>query len=408
MIRRIQHIKAFGVFADFHWPPALPEFKQFNLIYGWNYSGKTTLSRAFRCFEQKLSHVDFAGAQVQLKSEDGTDHYLSAPHAAPVFRVFNSDFIHENLSFGDGSATPILVLGAEDIAKQEALKAKKTERDALNLSMEANMRKKGGKAEDIEKGLTKYARDFIKNPLAEVNYDKRRFEPKVIECKVTPEQHLLDDETLAECLAVYRSTDKKDALSAKVISLSSVAELKEKSASLLARVVTANNPIPRLKETPAVEAWVNEGRPLHAGKDTCQFCGQSLPEDLLAHLTEHFSADYENLMAELSALEKVLDAAQEEEIALDHKTDFYAELSERFTIEKSKLDTLLKARKAALGILVAALSAKQSKAFSTLQCPAVDDHAEQITSAVEAVNTLVIEHNKRTADFDTKRQEACR
>lgn len=406
MIRRIQHIKAFGVFADFQWPAGLPEFKQFNLIYGWNYSGKTTLSRAFRCFEQKLPHVDFAGAQVQLKAEDGTVHHLAAPHAAPVFRVFNSDFIRENLSFADGSATPILVLGAEDIAKQEALKAKKTERETLNLSMESNMRKKGGKADDIEKALTKYARDFIKNPLAEVNYDKRRFEPKVIECKATPEQHLLDDDALTECLAVYRSTDKKAALSSKVLSLSSVAALKEKTESLLARVVTANNPISRLKESPAVEAWVNEGRPLHAGKDTCQFCGQPLPEDLLAHLTGHFSADYENLMAELSALAKVIEAAQEEEIALDHKTDFYAELSERFSSEKSKLDKLVKARKSALGNLVAALSAKQTKAFTSLECPAVDDPAEQITSAIEAVNTIVTEHNKRTADFDNKRQEA--
>jgi wobble nucleotide-excising tRNase len=93
MIRRIQHIKAFGVFKDFQWPAGLPDFKQFNLIYGWNYSGKTTLSRAFRCFEQKLPHADFAGAQVQLKADDGTVHHLSNPNAAPVFRVFNSDFV---------------------------------------------------------------------------------------------------------------------------------------------------------------------------------------------------------------------------------------------------------------------------------------------------------------------------
>jgi wobble nucleotide-excising tRNase len=406
MIRRIQHIKAFGVFEDFQWPPGLPEFKQFNLIYGWNYSGKTTLSRAFRCFELKLPHVDFAGAQVQLKADDGTVHHLSAANAAPVFRVFNSDFIRENLSFADGSATPILVLGAEDIEKQEKLKAKKAEREALNLSMESNKRKKSGKADDIEKGLSKYARDFIKNPLAEVNYDKRRFEPRVIQCNTTPEKHLLGDAALTECLAVYRSSDKKAPLSAKVQHLYSVVELKEKTASLLARIVTANNPIPRLKESPVVEAWVNEGRPLHAGKDTCQFCGQLLPEDLMTHLTGHFSADYENMMVELSELVKVIEAAQEEKIELEHKTDFYAELSDRYTSEKSKLDKYLKARKTALGNLVAALSEKKTKAFTSLECPAVDDPAMQITSSVDAINTIVIEHNKRTANFDKKRQEA--
>jgi wobble nucleotide-excising tRNase len=63
MIRTIQRLKAFGVFADFRWPADLPEFKQFNLIYGWNYSGKTTLSRAFRCFEQKQPHADLVVAR---------------------------------------------------------------------------------------------------------------------------------------------------------------------------------------------------------------------------------------------------------------------------------------------------------------------------------------------------------
>ncbi|MCW5199778.1 AAA family ATPase [Desulfobulbus sp. F1] len=56
MICSIQKISSFGVFDNFQWSNELPDFKQFNLIYGWNYSGKTTLSRAFRCFEQKKHH----------------------------------------------------------------------------------------------------------------------------------------------------------------------------------------------------------------------------------------------------------------------------------------------------------------------------------------------------------------
>ena len=406
MIRRIQHIKSFGVFADFQWPAGLPEFKQFNLIYGWNYSGKTTLSRAFRCFEQKLPHVDFAGAQVQLKSDDGTVHHLALPDTAPAFRVFNSDFVRENLSFADGSATPILVLGAEDIAKLEALKAKKDERVALALSKDASGKKKEAKAADIEKALTNYARDFIKTPLAEVNYDKRRFEPKVIECKDDPDKFLLNDDALAACLAVYRSTDKKLALSPKAVSLSSVTVLKEETGFLLARVVTANNPIPRLKENPTVESWVKEGRPLHDGKEICQFCGQPLPVDLMTHLAGHFSADYENLMGELSALATTIQAAQEQEITLDHKTDFYTELSDRFTSEKGRLDKLVKARASTLKSLGTAVLEKKTKAFTALECPTVENSAEQIAAAVEAINKTVAVHNTRTAEFDKKRQEA--
>jgi len=406
MIRRIQNIKAFGVFADFQWPAGLREFKQFNLIYGWNYSGKTTLSRVFRCFEQKIPHVDFAEALVQLKADNGVVHHLSQPDTAPAFRVFNSDFIRENLSFVDGSATPILVLGAEDIAKQEILKAKKAEQTALSLSKDENWKLGEDKKEDIEKALTNYARDFIKIPLTEVNYDKRRFEPKVNECKANPEKYLLDDGVVAEYLAVYRSTDKKPTLSPTVMSLTSVAMLKDKTASLLARAVTTSSPIPRLKESPAVEAWVNEGRPLHIGKDTCQFCEQPLPDDLMTHLTGHFSADYDNLMEELRALRREIESAQEEVVALDHKADFYTELSKRFGDEKTKLDKLNKSRNSALRSLETAITTKQTKAFTELKCPAVDDPTEQMTSAVEAINNIINEHNNRTAVFDRKRQEA--
>ena len=406
MIRRIQHIKGFGVFGNFQWPAGLPDFKQFNLIYGWNYSGKTTLSRAFRCFEQKLPHVDFAAAQVQLKADDGTVHHLSAPQSAPVFRVFNSDFVRENLSFADGSAAPILVLGAEDIAKQEALKAKKAERDTLNLSMESNLRKKSGKADDIERALTRYARDFIKTPLAEVNYNKSRFEPHVLKCKAKPDEQLLDDGAVSECLAVYGSKDKKPALVLKTVSLTSFADLKEKTTSLLARTVTASESIQRLKDNPAVENWVSEGRPLHDGKAACQFCGQALPPDLLAHLAGHFSADYEQLMTELGSLSRALDAAREEEIPLDHKNDFYPELVDRFAAEKSSLGKALKARVSALQTLADAVAAKQTKAFTSMECPPVNDPADQVTTAVEAVNKTIAEHNARTDAFDKKRQEA--
>jgi wobble nucleotide-excising tRNase len=406
MIRTIQSLKAFGVFSDFQWPTGLPEFKQFNLIYGWNYSGKTTLSRAVRCFEQKQPHVDFAGAQVQLKGEDGAIHHLSAPNTAPALRVFNTDFVRENLIFETGNATPILVLGAEDIAKQEMLKEKKAGREKLVLSIVSNNAIGESKNSAIEKALTNYARDFIKNPLSVVSYDKTRFQAKVIECKNSPVSYVLNDEGFAQFLSLYLATEKKPPLTIKVVSLSPVARVKERAAELFARVVTASHTITRLKEDPAVESWVKEGRPLHAGKTTCQFCGQSLPVDFLAHLAGHFSADYENLMAELDAFLGTVQSAQKEEIALDYKGDFYAGLQERFTIEKNRLDQLLEARRSALVTLEIAGVAKQTKAFTSLKCPAIGTPDQEISLRIETINGIIAEHNGRTAEFDKIRQEA--
>ena len=406
MIRRIEQIKAFGVFADLRWPATLPDFKQFNLIYGWNYSGKTTLSRAFRCFEQKRPHADFADAQVELKSEDGTVHHLSSPQAAPLFRVFNSDFVHENLAFDEGIANPILVLGSEDIARLEKLDAKKAERESTAVLIEANKQKKDEKEKKIERAFTKDARDLIKNPLSVPNYDKTHFEREVTACKETPNTYLLKDKALQKWLSVYCSTDKKPELSTKVVSLCSVGDLVKKSTALLKRVVTTNAPIPRLKENPILENWVNDGRPLHEGESTCQFCGQLLPPALLSHLTGHFSADYENLMSELDILLNAIQVAQDQQLVLDHRSDFYAELSERFIDAKNRLDEHLKVRSSALEALEKILIAKRTKAFTSLLCPVVEDPAHQIATAIEEINAIIAEHNKQTTQFDKRRREA--
>lgn len=55
MILRLTSIDQFGVLDDFKWnrDNKLQDFKEKNIIYGWNYSGKTTLSRLFSSLKEK-------------------------------------------------------------------------------------------------------------------------------------------------------------------------------------------------------------------------------------------------------------------------------------------------------------------------------------------------------------------
>lgn len=406
MIQSIHGIKSFGVFRDFHWPTSLPEFRKFNLIYGWNYSGKTTLSRAFRCFEQKQLHPDYPGAEVQLRADDGTSYNLANPQTALAIRVFNTDFVRSNLTFAEASANPILVLGAQDIAKQEALKAKQEERGKLVFDMGSASNKRAEKQQAIDAALTRYARDFIKIPLSKPNYNKTNLEPIVDRCKTAPESYLLDDAAVEECLSVYRSTDRKPLISENAGAISPISPVEKAVAEVLRRVVTESNPIPRLKENPAVENWVNEGRPLHTATTTCQFCGQPLPGNLLTNLAEHFSADYENLMAEINSLVRTLQSMQKEEAALPPKSDFYAELRDPFAEKEDKLIGLIKLRKSSLAVLEEALTQKQTKAFTSLECPEIEYPDAAIASAVQDIGKTISEQNARTAQFEEKRQEA--
>mgnify|MGYP002612405055 FL=1 len=47
IIKRIKSIKNFGVFNNYRIGGNTRDFNERNIIYGWNYSGKTTLSRLF-------------------------------------------------------------------------------------------------------------------------------------------------------------------------------------------------------------------------------------------------------------------------------------------------------------------------------------------------------------------------
>ncbi len=52
-IERISKIKSHRIFRGFAWPQDLVDFKEKNLFYGWNGTGKSTLSNLFRSIEKK-------------------------------------------------------------------------------------------------------------------------------------------------------------------------------------------------------------------------------------------------------------------------------------------------------------------------------------------------------------------
>lgn len=103
MIKKISSIKNFAVFRNFDWYSSIQsstiEFDKLNIIYGRNYSGKTTLSRIFRCFE--LGHINekYADAEFELDCDEGSMSCKNLSAHSYQIRVFNKDFIKENLSW---------------------------------------------------------------------------------------------------------------------------------------------------------------------------------------------------------------------------------------------------------------------------------------------------------------------
>jgi len=94
LIKGILKIKDLGVYENYTKPEGIKEFSEKNLIYGWNYSGKTTLSRLFALLESKVVNPDLLGSSFSFDTDGGqiTEANFSQSHL--TVRVFNSDFVH--------------------------------------------------------------------------------------------------------------------------------------------------------------------------------------------------------------------------------------------------------------------------------------------------------------------------
>ena len=64
-------IEKFGLYNDFKWD-TLPALGRVNIIYGRNYSGKTTLSRIFDSVSLGKLHKDYLDGKFKLYTDETT------------------------------------------------------------------------------------------------------------------------------------------------------------------------------------------------------------------------------------------------------------------------------------------------------------------------------------------------
>ncbi|RCW63607.1 AAA family ATPase [Pseudorhodoferax soli] len=120
MLKSIEKIKGLGVYQSYVKPAGTQDFGLKNLIYGWNYSGKTTLSRLFAQLESRSPNPDLTGCEFTFGGLEEPITEKNFSRCGLSVRVFNSDFISANLHFNGQSFNPILLLGKDS---EEALRS---------------------------------------------------------------------------------------------------------------------------------------------------------------------------------------------------------------------------------------------------------------------------------------------
>lgn len=403
MITKINKIKDFGVLKNFN-GSALPEFKTFNLIYGWNYSGKTTLSRIFRCLEKGKLHDDYLTATFEM--ENATAKYDNTFSVKPNIRVFNSDFVKENLKWDADNIEPIFLLGSKNIELQTELKQKETDLATAEADLAEAKRLRTEKQSRINGAVTNKARD-IGTLLGIRPFDSRHFLPIVEKVKTAVATYTFSQNDFDKYKAQAISNEQKPSIGEITISITDLATLKTEVEIILHKQAASTNKIQKLLDSKPISDWVETGKGLHEGKTDCEFCGNTLPTDLLEKLNEHFSKDYDQLKTDIDAKLNTLTASKINLTApLPTETAFYTDLLPDFREKKPILETEITNFNNSIASLIKYLESKKDKPFDKLNVTVFSDNKTSLETAITNFNEVIKTNDQRSASFTTEKNEA--
>ncbi|MFZ2303031.1 MAG: AAA family ATPase [Gallionella sp.] len=316
-ITRINHIRNHRIFRNYSWPPELPDFARFNVIYGWNGAGKTTFSNLLVHLQKKQPIIE---GEVEFKfGQNNVSGREVATSQIPAVKVFNRNFVSAALFELSGQHfSPIYYLGEESVESRRKIEELKSLHDeAQKLFATANSKKRTAEnaldsfciaqAKNIKEALNSTGQ----NPYN--NYNKSGFINKAHKLTSTTYQsHILDTPAkikLREKL-VEKSKDKIVPLEADYPDLIALTDLTK---NVLSRSIVSIT-IEKLASNPALAAWVQQGLALHQvdGKaENCEFCGQALPDNRIRHLESHFNDEFRKFQTELADTIEEIDRAKQ-------------------------------------------------------------------------------------------------
>jgi wobble nucleotide-excising tRNase len=403
VFKRISNIRNFGVFNNFT-GGSLPEFAPFNLIYGWNYSGKTTLSRVFRCVEEDALHPDYPDARFELLHSDGTSNDNTFTTPCNV-RVFNEDFRKAHLRWDDADDfNPILLLGAENIARRETL----IEREKQRIQLDDQRKEAVAKIKKLEDRISKAETDCASQIVKELpvgRFNKTNLRPIINAWNGTLPDALTS--TIVQGAHAKVNAEPKEILPDLSIVAQPIAQFWRDCLALLSEQIDSSATIAHLVDHPKIATWVEVGRQLHEGKSHCEFCEGALTTTRKAALNAHFSDAFDDLKKRIiNAINGLVARRMEFSGAAYPRLGFYVDLHEEHAEAGRALARTRDSFNGDIQTLIDSLQTKLSNPFDVVPEPHDEPQADPLIEAARRFQTLINENNNRTSRFTSARNEA--
>lgn len=430
-IKKFSKIDNLAVFSGYSWDANVPEFSKINILYGRNYSGKTTLSRILRAIETQGLPEKYENPSFDLVLDDGSTASSSTLATCGLdIRVFNEDFVRANLRFlidPDGEIEPFAILGSDNAKTQREIddltteigsdvkgsetglywqladkkRTASTASTAHSSALSAFESKLSAKATSRQTGI-KYNSDRFGNQ--NYNITNMRTDIAAVTTStyvaLTPDQKVEHERTIAE--------QPKERIAELVAPKLGLDDFCGRASQLLARKIGASDKIAELLHNAALNAWVKQGKSLLEGQDVCAFCGNLISSERWMEINAHFDEESKKLETEIDALISAItaDIQQLERVPNIDKTQYYAKYH-------SLIDVFITARIQAVSDYCLALKAiidqlDQRKAKITAEIAFVhpNDNSTNIKMLYGDFNNIIKESNGYAAKLSAAKKKA--
>ena len=433
MIEKFKTITKFGIFQNFDWDSTLRDqgnnittFKKLNIVYGRNYSGKTSLSRIVRSLEQgRLPNKFSDGTFVVACSGRSITQNSLGDHEFDI-RVYNEDFVNDNLTFlrnDNEDIQSFAVLGETNVEierKINNLEAELGNEDGKtgfkyelllrNKEKEAKRREKNNAESSLDDKLRKKANNEIKSNRIynDVNYNISKIKQDIRSINKSGVFTTLPVEEIENNKKLLNEKAKDDIRGIQEF-IPSISTLAQESIELISREITPTNSIQDLLNNALLQEWVRNGIKYHKDKrDDCAFCGNRIPSGLWDKLDSHFSKESELLREELkNAIEKLEDEKLDIDVLLLFSVnDLYSIYHDSFRGVENSLKNEIKKYNKSIDDLIKKLEKRQNDIFTPMVVDEYVIDAESISTTISNLSDIIGNHNKKTTTLNNDQYKA--
>ncbi len=434
-IKRIDYIRDMAIYKKFSWSSScidnneIAEFASLNFFYGWNYSGKTTLSRLFRAFETGVLSEKYALATFALTSDDNkTLDEQKLKNHNKIIRVFNQDFVKENLRFftdDQQSVKPFAILGSgnaeimaeiqqhqQELGNQEDNSGLEGKAKALRNQYNEAESQHENKSKELDKILIGKATSpgtgiKYNSYFGDINYTKTKLAKEIEQVSsgefkdITPEE--------ADTLRQFVREEAKPVIPPLTSCNLQYEQISREAKTLAEKKIEVLAPIRDLLNDVVLASWVRQGRTLHEGRRSqCGFCGGHIPMQLWEKLDKHFNQASEDHLKEITALSGAIDKEIQGVSSLLNirENGFYKQYQPEIKQLTEKVTSAAGQYVAELKAIKCQLEEKYSNVFNPLTygLPAASASQTMLKELIQRYEALRNESNQMTETL-TKRQD---